>query len=1089
MTNLKKLCIAASFLMISIGATADNKQPTFTEWHDLQVNAINRLPLHSNFFAFAPQDDVSKGMEASANYFSLEGNDWKFHWVKNANERPTDFYTTTFDDSSWKPFSVPGIWELNGYGDPVYLNVGFAWRGHFENNPPLVPVKENHVGTYRKWIDLPTHFNGKQVIVHLGSVTSCVYLYVNGKFAGYAEDSKVSAEFDVTPYLKPGRNLIAMQVFRWSDGSYCEDQDFWRLSGIARQCYLYARDKNVHLQNIQVTPDLTDNYKNGTLTVQCNTVGGAMVTTELFDQYGHKMDSFPHCRKNETRTVTGTTILYRLLSAEQWTAETPNLYTLVTTISKPVRKGKGKSVLEPVEKVVQKVGFRKVEIKDSQLLVNGKPIYIKGVNRHEMDPNTGYVVSMERMKQDIMLMKRLNINAVRTCHYPDDPRWYDLCDEYGLYVCAEANMEGHGFHYDDTSEAKKPQFAKQILERNQHNVMMQFNHPSIIYWSLGNETVDGPNFTAAYQWVKSADPSRPIQWEQAGKGDNTDIYCPMYLSQKGCEEYAKSTDPKDAKPLILCEYNHTMGNSGGGLKEYWDLVRKYPKFQGGFIWDFADQALHRHSTTVNVDERTPYSKLREIAYCYGGDYNDYDPSDNNFNCNGIVGPDRQLNPHAYEVAYEYQNYWFEPVDLKRGKVNIHSENFFVRDEQVQVDWTLLRNGVPVSKGTNMVHFVPSRDTEELTLNYDLSETCTDGEVLLLLKVRPLQEKPWLKTEKYMASQQFTIRAYEPEVQLALAEQKAVELTGKDNKLILVDKKNTTDIVVKNKILDVAFDRATGFMTRYTFNNGEVLISPDASGAVLHPNFWRAGTDNDMGASLNKRYLVWKNPEMNLQKLQTRKDKRTVTVTATYLMPAVKGTLTLTYTVYPAGNVKVTQTMTTTPGTEVSDMYRFGMRMWMPKTKEFVKFYGRGPVENYADRKLSQHIGLYEGSVQNQYYPYIRPQESGTFSDLRTWYLWGTDRLGVEFTSDRAFSASALPFTIEDLDDGEAKEQRHSSELKPRNFVEMCIDSAQTGVGGVNSWGAGGAALPSYRVTYRDRSFTFMITPAIEKKVMAVVNKQ
>jgi beta-galactosidase len=570
--------------------------PTDTEWHDLQVNEVNRLKLHTNYFAYESAEKALAGdRKASANYLSLNGT-WKFHFAEAPDKRPSGFFETSYDDAAWKTISVPGIWELNGYDDPVYVNIGFAWRGHFKNNPPQVPLKDNHVGSYRRIINIPNSWDGKQIIAHFGSVTSNIYLYVNGMYVGYAEDSKVAAEFDITPYVKKGDNLIAFQTFRWCDGSYSEDQDFWRLSGVARDSYLYARNEKVQVSNIKLTADLVNNYQDGALSVDLDVKGSPTVDFDLLNANGISVSKHSVEFKGQSHG----NVAFNIKNVKPWTAETPYLFTLVTTVKK------GGKVIEVIP---QKVGFRKVEIKNCQLLVNGQPIYIKGANRHEMDPDGGYIVSRERMIQDIKIMKQFNINAVRTCHYPDDPQWYELCDEYGLYVVAEANQEGHGFGYEDDAPTKKTLFAKQILERNQHNVEMFYNHPSIIIWSLGNETADGPNFTAAFNWIKSVDSSRPIHWERAIKGPNTELYCPMYLPQKACEEYALSSAPEDQKPLIQCEYNHAMGNSGGGLKEYWDLVRKYPKFQGGFVWDFVDQALR---------------DTKRGIYTYGGDYNKYD---------------------------------------------------------------------------------------------------------------------------------------------------------------------------------------------------------------------------------------------------------------------------------------------------------------------------------------------------------------------------------------------------------------------------------------------------------------------------------
>ena len=567
----KRFLLMSTLMGLAMNMVADNvAAPTYTEWHDLEVNNVNRLPVHTTFFAYENEQLALKGdMTKSERFLSLHGN-WKFNWVENADQRPTDFFKVDLDDSAWGTMPVPGMWELNGYGDAEYVNAGFAWRGHFDQKPPQVPTKDNHVGSYRRSFRIPAGWAGKQVVARFGSVTSCIYLYVNGKFVGYSEDSKVATEFDITPFVKAGEeNLIAFQVFRWCDGSWCEDQDFWRLSGLARDSYLFARDKDIHIDDLRINASLDDNYDKGTLEVTSNMPDQKFVFYELLDAEGNKV---------ETRQSPIGWANFEDLNVKHWTAETPYLYTLVAKVYTKVlneavgkEKGFAKKFLDalsnqqPVEVITQKVGFRKIEIKNAQLLVNGKPVLIKGADRHELDPDGGYVVSRERMIQDIQIMKRLNINAVRTCHYPDDPIWYNLCDEYGIYMTAEANQESHGFGYGNDAEAKKPIFAKQILERNQNNVRSHFNHHAIIVWSLGNETVNGPNFEAAYDWVKAEDKTRSCQWEQAHReGRNTDIFCPMYYTPWSCEAYCK--DNNFQKPLIQCEYNHTLCNSSGGLK-------------------------------------------------------------------------------------------------------------------------------------------------------------------------------------------------------------------------------------------------------------------------------------------------------------------------------------------------------------------------------------------------------------------------------------------------------------------------------------------------------------------------------------------
>lgn len=1018
---MKKVLLIMMVAVMAVSMPVIAQQPTMTEWHDLQVNEVNRYAVHTSF----PQ----------ANRLSLDGT-WRFLWVEHADQRPTDFFRMDYDAKNWVDMPVPGVWELNGYGDPEYVNVGFAWRGHFKNNPPEVPVKDNHVGSYRRTITIPADWTDKQVIAHFGSVTSNIYLWVNGQYVGYAEDAKVAAEFDVTPYIHSGENLIAFQTFRWCDGSYHEDQDFWRLSGVGRSCYLYAQDKAEHIQDIRITPDLINNYKDGTLAVKIWAVGKSDARLTLFDAAGKEVGSQTVKSWQESQPKQGGVVLH-VNNPQKWSAETPYLYTLKIEYGHQV--------------TTQRVGFRKVEIKDAQLLVNGKPIYIKGVNRHEMDPDGGYVVSRERMIQDLQLMKRFNINAVRTCHYPDDPLWYDLCDEYGIYLCAEANQESHGFLYQNPSPSKDPIFRQQIVERNQHNVAVNFNHPSVIIWSLGNETADSENFTAARQWILSQDQSRPIQYEPAGEGANTDIFCPMYMIQWHCEGYAK--DNRKQKPLIQCEYNHVMGNSGGGLKEYWDLVRKYPKFQGGFIWDFVDQALHGKD------------KQGRDIYTYGGDYNKYDPSDNNFNCNGLVSPDRVPNPHMYETGYEYQNIWTEPVDITQGKLRIRNEYFFRDLSNYVMDWTLLCDGREIRSGQVEQISCAPQGTVEVTL--PLGNCDGAGEYLLNVDYKLKNAEPLMQKGQTVAYQQLTVKPG------TLALQDA---TAKLPSLKVKDSKRDTLLSVTNDAVNIQFNKVSGFMVRYTVADRQLL----GEGGVLRPNFWRALTDNDMGGQFQKDNKVWKNPTLNLVTFHAEKVKKPqpcVVVTAVYDMPDVKAQLTLTYHISGDGRIKVVEQLKTDKDAKQPDMARFGMVMQLPYEMERSAYYGRGPIENYGDRKLSQRIGIYNQTADEQFYPYIRPQENGLKSDVRWWNQTTAQGEGMRIEAVEPFSVSALHYAIEDLDEPKpTKGQRHSTQVPKSKYTNLCIDGAHTGVGGANSWSNWGLALPKYRVPYQDRTFTFQFVP-------------
>ncbi len=699
------------------------------EWQDPNVNAINRAPMHTNYFAYESENAALKGCRTSSdNYMSLNGM-WKFHWVKDAGQRPmTDFYKVGFNDKGWATMQVPGMWEMNGYGDPVYIDSGYAWRNQHPNNPPYVPEENNHVGTYRKEITLPSEWKGREIMAHFGSVTSNMYLWVNGQFVGYSEDSKLEAEFNLTKYLKPGKNLIVFQVFRWCDGTYLEDQDLFRFSGVARDCYLYTRTIN-HIEDIRVTPDLDAQYKDATLRVDIQMKGKGTVDLKLLDKAGKEVAS------SQVKGSGKQSVTLSVSNPAKWTAETPNLYKLVANLSE---NGK------VIESIPIQVGFRKVEMKNSQVLVNGQPVLIKGVNRHEIDPDGGFYVSKERMIQDLERLKELNINAIRTCHYPDNNLWYELCDKYGFYVVAEANVESDGMGYYETTLAKESMYEKAHLERNQRNVQRGYNHPSIIIWSMGNEAGFGPNFEVCYRWIKNEDKTRPVQYEQAKTNDFTDIFCPMYHGYEASEKYAQGDIDK---PLIQCEYTHAMGNSEGGFKEYWDLIRKYPKFQGGFIWDFVDQSVRR------------YTEDGREFYAYGGDFNAYDASDQNFCDNGLISPDRVLNPHADEVAYYYQNIWVKPVDLKKGIVSVYNENFFRDLSDYYAQWELLVDGKVAKTGVVADVKVTPQQTANLQLGYSLDGICACKEVLLNVYFKLKQTEAFLPAGHTVAKEQLAIQEY------------------------------------------------------------------------------------------------------------------------------------------------------------------------------------------------------------------------------------------------------------------------------------------------------------------------------------------
>ena len=1023
------LCLA--MLSMSSGALAQSE----SRWQNVNINQQNREHRRANFFAFENLEKAqSFDKKKSANYLSMEGM-WKFNFVKDHNKRPANFFALKYDDSQWKDFPVPGLFELNGYGDATYKNIGYAWATQFDPNPPYISELNNYTGSYRRTFELPKDWKGKDVYFHVGSATSNLTLWVNGKYVGYSEDSKVAAEFNISKYLKPGKNLIAMQVMRWCDGSYFEDQDFWRFTGIAREVYLYARPK-LHAADIRLNAALENNYQDGVLNYKVSLKGGKTdVAITLCDKDGKQIAQ-----------ATGAQGTIKVPKVNAWTAETPYLYKAYITL---------KNKQGAAEVIPQKVGFRNVEIKNAQLLVNGQPVLVKGADRHEMDPDGGYVVSLERMIQDIKIMKQLNINAVRTSHYPCDPRWYDLCDEYGIYITAEANLESHGMGYEEKSLAKFPEYIVPHIERNEGNVKPLINHPSVIVWSLGNEGGYGVNFEKAYDWVKACDKTRPAQYERGGYDSKTDIHCPMYIGYEESESYCKSNG---TKPYIQCEYAHAMGNSEGGFKEYWDLIRKYPKYQGGYIWDFVDQGLRDKSPVTG----------KEI-FTYGGDYGRYPGSDYNFNCNGIIAPNRRLNPHAYEIQYVLQNVWIKDFDAENGSFNVYNENFFKNIDDLSLTATLFANGVklttiaiPDTKGiapqaTKLVKSEALKSaiekaeaehpTEEITINFAFA---SDGS-------QPLVDKG-----QVMARQQIVLNGYEFD---------KVDAPANTGSKIEVEETNSY-VKVSAERMSVTIGKKTG-MIDYLDVDGEPMLKFRES---MTPEFWRAPTDNDYGASLQKKMRVWKNPQMNLKSFDKSESKDSVVLTANFEMPEVKAELMLRYRINAAGEVAVTEKMTTDKEAKVADLFRYGMQLQMPASFSKLEYYGRGPEENYIDRHSSSFIGKYEANVKDEYYPYVRPQESGNHTDIRYFSIFNpTTGKGITFEGYAPMECSAIPYLVEDLDAGIEKEHawgQHSGDLVEKGLVQLHIQQRQFGLGCIDSWGS--SPMEKYRMHYQDRCFSFVI---------------
>ena len=1056
---MKKLLFSAIVLLIGVSAIAANDP----KWQDPNIFEENRLPMRSTFIVTPTAEDAvaEHDFTQSPLYRSI-GGVWKFHWTANATDpQPAEFWSPKFDDSEWGKMPVPGLWEMNGYGVPLYKNNGYAWANFYKSNPPYAPTERNAVGLYRHNIEVPAEWAGKQIYVHIGSATSNVSLWVNGQYVGYGEDSKLESEFEITKYVKAGAdNLFAMQIYRWCDGTYLEDQDFFRLSGIGRDCYIYARDKK-HLEDVKFVADLYDNYTKGNLDLNITATKGVKeVRLTLTSPCGKQM-------KQEVVSVEKGMVehCWHLDKVSPWSAEVPTLYRLTVEV---LDKGK------TVEAAAFNVGFRKVEIKDAQLLINGKPILIKGVNRHEMNPNTGYYVTREDMVRDIQIMKELNINAVRTSHYPNAPLWYDLCDEYGLYVCDEANIESHGMGYGDKTLAKNPLYEAAHLIRDQRMVLRDFNHSSVIYWSLGNEAGNGTNFHKCYDWIKAYDKSRPVVYEKANvvrfKYDesmyNSDIDVPMYAGYEQCEAHSTGNNPFN-RPLIQCEYAHCMGNSLGGLKEYWDLIRKYPTYQGGYIWDFVDQALAWRDPVTN-----------ELTYRYGGCWNKIDASDGSFCCNGFIAANREYHPSAYEAKYLHQNIWVKNVDAAAGRVNIYNENFFKCLDDVRLVWTLSANGKVVKSGVIEVLEIGPQQTKEVQLGY--TAECISklkGEVILTVSFVLKQAQPLLSAGHEVAYNQLVINEYDVQGVFSAAQPKGVQC-GEKCGLTVADR------IVSGDDFTAEFD-SDGFLASYVYKGTQLLSKP------MKPEFYRGLIENEYGVRKNKRtrhnhagWMVWRTEVAKLERFSAvQQEDKCVMVEAVYSYAQTGTTVTMTYHIAPDGTIAVTENMKAlVENSENASQFkktplllRFGMALAMPKAFDTIEFYGAGEHETYIDRKSGAKVGVYKQDVDDQFWPfYARPQESGAHCDLRWWRVTDKSGRGFEVVSDVLFQANALPYPMDQFDIHSDNYRKYSQWLEKDDNTYVNIDKSQMGVG--SSIPPTDLPSPEYQIPYEDNEFKFVLRP-------------
>ncbi len=1038
---IKKAAALLSALcgIITISANLAQAAQTDPDWQNASVVERNRLPMRASFHTDDP-------------VMSLHGL-WKFKWYETPDGRSATFFQPQTDDSDWGEMPVPGIWEVNGYGDPLYVNIGYCWKGQFENNPPYVPVEKNHVGQYRNSFTVPADWNGKQIILHIGSATSNIRVWINGKEVGYSQDSKLEARFDVTRFVKPGEeNLFAFEIFRWCDGTYLEDQDFWKLAGIARETYLTAREKE-HIEDINVNADA-----DGNLTWKVLATKGIKEVIFKIPRLGYSLAlDKPSAVKDGLKVFEGTA---RFDDVMLWSAETPNLY-YVEVSATDGKKSCGTANLT--------TGFRTVKIEGKLLYVNGKPILIKGVNRHEMNPYGAYVISKEDMLRDIRIMKELNINTVRTCHYPDDPYWYELCDEYGLYVIDEANNEAHGLGYGEGTIAKNPLYNKEITNRVERMMRRDRNHPSIIVWSLGNEAGNGQNFFDAYDFAKAFDPTRPVQYEQgqggANRDRNSDIFCPMYIRYANAEKYIKNDQDR---PFIMCEYAHAMGNSMGGFKEYWDLIRKYPTFQGGCIWDFVDQALYKPADAEKYGT--------DHVFAFGGDYNSEDPSDASFNNNGLIAPDRTWHRHAYEVRYQHRSIlaWARPEEAAKGRVHIFNEYFFIPLDRFSLDWELVRNGVAFRRGSVASLGVQPQDSAAIDLGYKVNpELLKDSDVYLNISFRLNRQDGILPAG--------TELSYE---QIALSEN---WVPARSLRQTQVPGDPIRSLTLSKRPVEIEFDKETGSLTKYSYFSKNLISAP------ILPCFGRAVTDNDEGMLVDlsfdkeakRMFATWRNPEIKATSFEDRQDGDTRIVTVKY-KPIEDAIPVLTYRIAPDGVINVTLSVEDAGNLKAAPhFFRVGVEFAMPGEYSLIDFYGEGPFDSYCDRRSSTMMGHYTQSVIDQYdYTVVRPQESGTHCGLKWFSVLNPDGNGIRITSSaKEFSASALPVSRQMLDRHpdfghslELKKSAHESD-RTNGQTHVNLDLRQMGLGCVSSFGD--HPLPAYLIPAAPYTFEFTITPVWE----------
>lgn len=1053
---LSGMCQGQSSITLG-GAGADSDQRAIAESRgklglDEGITEQNRLPMHSAYYVYANEEEMhAQNWEQSVNYQSLNGN-WKFKYVERPADISEEAWLPITDDSQWPTMKVPGNWELNGYGFPIYTTSGFEFAYLLPEkraNPPFIPMQFNPTGLYRKEVELNPNWKGKQIVLHIGATKSNLMVWINGEYVGYGTDSKLASEFDISSYLKPGKNLIALKVNRWEASNYLEDQDMWRLSGITRDCYLLARNP-IHVEDVALIPNLDKDYQHADLSVKLSM--SKITTSKTKLKIGFLLKYGDNMVLSHQEVLDGSQEINFKLPVQAphlWTAETPHLYQAIITLYD------AKDNI--IEIIPQRVGFRRIEISNGQLLVNGQPILIKGVNRHETDPKTGHIISKEAMLRDIQLMKQYNINSVRCSHYPNDDYWLQLCDEYGLYVVDEANIESHGMGYDITQTmANRPTWEKAHLSRVQRMMERDKNHPSVIIWSMGNEAGNGYNFYRSYLWMKERDTTRPIQYERAVADYralkwewNSDIINPMYSSPDAMRNYVKN-NPQPQRPFIMCEYAHAMGNSLGNFIDYWEVIRSNRKhFQGGYIWDFVDQCFQEVNTKGDT------------VYTYGGDYESKEAiTDWNYAAKGIFYANRTPYPHAWEMKKIYQDIHSK---LSGTTVEVSNERFFTTLDNVKLVWELIVDGEKIQNGEVSSIAVAPQGKASISIPF---RQPAKGEVFLNLTYSLKKAEPLLPAGHIVATEQLLINGSYVKEHLSTTEE------------LLRIKEEKGNLFVFNDNIHLAFNKQSGFLTSYKVRNNAYLDSTYG----LKPSFWRAPNENDWGGNLQKTLGVWKDVMAKAKLLHFMQEKGDglIRINVSYELPDVYAKLLISYTINGGGELEVNQKVQVDTSKQVQVLPRFGMIWILPEGFDKIDYYGRGPYENYSDRHEASFAGVFHQSVDEQYFHYVIPQETGNKTDVRWWEIRNQKGDGLRVAVvDSLLSMSALHFLDQDLDDGEERHQRHAADLIKRPITQLHIDLKQMGVGGINSWGAW--PMKKYLLPYQNYEYKYIISPLKNNK--------